>query len=178
MGCQRKELVGITPAGASPFRIFLPQTARLRGLARAMFSDNPFTDRIELRRAQPQDGFAFRPDLENVGGAASHRVPMIQIEPAPALVCQSPACLSCHRRGGTATPTWPALNLLTVKRVSVPSRRTKGEYGTLCDGRFRELSALHSTATCSYNAVHEGRTDGATRKTQNQDFRHDAESFT
>src|ERR1035437_4567799 len=34
-----------------------------------MFSDKPLTDRIELRRAQSADRLAFRPDLENVGGA-------------------------------------------------------------------------------------------------------------
>ena len=43
-----------------------------------MFGDNPLTYRIELRRAHPPHGLAFRPDFENVGGAlrlgpASHR---------------------------------------------------------------------------------------------------------
>ncbi len=34
-----------------------------------MFGDNPLTFRIELRRAHPPNGLAFRPDFENVGGA-------------------------------------------------------------------------------------------------------------
>src|ERR1700683_2745649 len=38
-----------------------------------MFSDKTLADRIELRRAHPADGLAFRPDLENVGGALGFR---------------------------------------------------------------------------------------------------------
>jgi hypothetical protein len=38
-----------------------------------MFSDNALTDRIELGRARPTDGLAFRPDLENVSGTLGFR---------------------------------------------------------------------------------------------------------